>query len=182
MLLRKTDGKMNHAKLQIFRKIAKLRRWRHAPRLTVTAVAMNSFRHFSKRWLISDVKNITGDDKATLIVNQNSADIAYTFRFYGCFLLRDRDCCSMADGNSRCHGLVQSFFEAMTRCRRKKIAGDNQATLMVDRNSTNITYTFRFYVCLHLRYHNWCSAADGNGSWHGLMPSFFEEMTLCRCQ
>ena len=29
---------------------------------------------------------------------------------------------------------------------------------------------------------NWCSMADGNGSCHGLTPSFFEEMTRCRRQ
>ena len=27
-----------------------------------------------------------------------------------------------------------------------------------------------------------CSTNDGNGSYHGLAPSFFEEMTRCRCQ
>ena len=27
-----------------------------------------------------------------------------------------------------------------------------------------------------------CSMTDGNGSYHRLAPSFFEEMTRCRCQ
>ena len=64
----------------------------------------------------------------------------------------------------------------------KNIVGDDQATPMVDRNSTNIVHTLRFYVCLRLRDRDCCSAADSNGSRHGLAPSFFEEMTRCRRQ
>ena len=54
----------------------------------------------------------------------------------------------------------------------KNIAGDDQATLMDHQNSANITYTFRFYVCLRLRDHDWCFTADDNSSCHRLAPSF----------
>ena len=64
----------------------------------------------------------------------------------------------------------------------KNIAGDDQTTLMVHQNCTNIACTFRFYVCLCLRYRNCCSVADGSGSCHAPTPSYFEEMTRCRCQ
>ena len=89
--------------------------------------------------------------------------------------------CSMTDGNGSYHGLAPSFFEEMTRCRRQNIAGDDQTTLMVHRNSANIAYTFHIYVCLRLcdRY---CSATDGSGSCHAHAPSYFEEMTCCRRQ
>ena len=94
-----------------------LRRWRHARWLTATTVATDSCHPFSKRWQVTDVINVTGDDQATLIiVDQNSADIAYIFWFYVCLHLRDRDCCSVAGGNGSCHELTLSFFEQMTHC------------------------------------------------------------------
>ena len=61
----------------------------------------------------------------------------------------------------------------------KNIAGDDQTTLMVHRNSANIACTFRFYVCLHLCDRDCCSVADGSGSCHAPAPSYFEEMTRC---
>ena len=88
--------------------------------------------------------------------------------------------CFTTDGNCRCHRFAQSFFEKMTSCRHQNIAGDDLATIMVNRNSTNIAYTFRFYASLRLRDRDWCSVADGNGSCHGLAPSFFKEMTRCQ--
>ena len=55
------------------------------PWLTATAVATDSHCRFSKTWHVADVKIIAGDDQATLMVNRNSPNIAYTFRM----LLRD---------------------------------------------------------------------------------------------
>ena len=57
----------------------------------------------------------------------------------------------------------------------KNNTGIDQATLIVDRNSADIAYTFWFYVCLNLRDRNWCSAADGSVSWHWFAPSFYED-------
>ena len=64
----------------------------------------------------------------------------------------------------------------------KNIAGDDQTTLMVHRNSANIACTFRFYVCLRRYDRDCCSVADGSGSCHAPAPSYFEEMTRCRRQ
>ena len=64
----------------------------------------------------------------------------------------------------------------------KNIAGDDQTTLMVHRNSANIACTFRIYVCLRLRECDCCSTADGSGSSHAPAPSYFEEMSRCRHQ
>ena len=85
-----------------------------------TAVATNLRRCFLERWHVADVKNITSDDQATLIVDRNFADIAYTFQFYNCLCLRDHDYCTVAEGNGSLHGLAPSFFEEMTRCWRQK--------------------------------------------------------------
>ena len=76
---------------------------------------------FSKRWHVTDVKNIAGDDQATLMVYRNSANIACTFLFYVCLRLHDRDCCSAADGNGSCHAPAPSYFNEMTCCRHKKL-------------------------------------------------------------
>ena len=62
----------------------------------------------------------------------------------------------------------------------KNIAGDDQTTLMVYRNSANIACTFRYYVCLRLHDCDYCSAADGSDSCHAPTPSYFEEITHCR--
>ena len=43
-----------------------------------------------------------------------------TRRFYVCLCLRDRDCCSATDGSGSCDAPALSYFEEMTRCRRKK--------------------------------------------------------------
>ena len=117
MLLRKIGGEINVHNLGF---CAKWRLWRHASRLTATAVITASRHHFSKRWHIADVKNITDDDQANLMVHQNSTNMAYTFRFYVCVRLRNRDCCSVADGNGSCHSPTPSYFEEITRCRHKK--------------------------------------------------------------
>ena len=139
------------AKLWIFHEIAKWRRWRHASRLTATAVIVYSRYRFLKRWHVSAIKNIAGVDQATLMIHRNSSNIACTFRFYICLCLRDHDCCSVADGNGSCHAPTPLYFEEMTWCRRQKtFGGDDQATLMVHRNSVNIACTFLFYVCLCL--------------------------------
>ena len=61
----------------------------------------------------------------------------------------------------------------------KNIAGDDQTTLMVHRNSANISCTFRIYVCLRLCDRDCSCAADGSGSCHAPAPSYFEEMTCC---
>ena len=98
-----------HSKLWIFCVIVKWRWWRHAAQLTATTVATDSCCRFSKTWHVADIKNIVWDDQATLMVDWNSANIVYTVWFYVCLHLRDRDCCSAADGNgtiatdSHCH-------------------------------------------------------------------------------
>ena len=105
-------------KLWIFREIAKWRRWRHAPWLTAMAVITNSCHRFSKRRHVSDIKNIASDDQTTPMVHRNSTNIACTFRFYVCLRLRDRDCCSAADGSGSCHAPALSYFEEMTHCQK----------------------------------------------------------------
>ena len=109
------------ANLQIFRKIAKWRRWRCAPWLTATAVITDSRPHFSKRWHVVDVKHSAGNDKTTLVVHRISANIACTFRIYVCLRLCDHNCCSAADGSGSCHAPAPSYFEEMTRCRSRKL-------------------------------------------------------------
>ena len=69
----------------------------------------------------STSKNIAGNDQTTLIVHRNSAYIVCTFRFYICLRLRNRDCCSTADGSSSCHAPALSYFEELRRCRRQKL-------------------------------------------------------------
>ena len=110
-----------HAKLLIFREIAKWKRWRHPPWLTATAVNTDSHQRFSKRWHVADVKNIAGDDQTTLLVHRNFTNLACIFRIYVCLRLCDRDCCSAADGSGSCHVPAPSYFEEMTRCRRQRL-------------------------------------------------------------
>ena len=123
MQLCKIPGRRRNgrAKLWIFREIVKWRRWRNVPRLTETAFITDSRHHFSKRWHVSDVKNIAGDDQTTLMVHQHSANIVCTFRFYVSLRLRDRNCCSAAYGSGSCYAPALSYFEEMTHCRRKKL-------------------------------------------------------------
>ena len=142
------------AKLWICRDVANWRRWRHAPRLTATAVFTDSRHRFSKRWHVADVKNVAGDAQTTLMVHRNSANIACTFHFYVCLRLCDRACSSAADSSGSCHTPAWSYFEEMTRCRRKKFTGDDQATLTVNRNS-------KIPVCLRLHDRN---LSSGGGS------------------
>ena len=104
MLLRKIEGEMN---MQNCGFSAKWRRWRHAP-LTAMAVITDTRHRFSKRWHVSDIKNLAGDDQTTLMVHRNSANIACTFHFYVCLRLCDRDCCFAADDS--CHAPAQSYF------------------------------------------------------------------------
>ena len=87
--------------------------------LTATAVITDSHHRFSKRWHVADVKNIACDDQTTLMVHQNSANLACTFRIYVCLRLCDRDCCSAADGSGSCHAPAPSYFEEITRCLRQ---------------------------------------------------------------
>ena len=115
------------AKLWIFRKIATWRRWRHAPRLTIlTAVITDSSAIVFRGWHIADVKNITGNDQATLMVHRNSANIAFTFPFYVCLRPHDHDCWSAADCSSSCNAPAPSYFEEMTHCRHEKRWPDNR--------------------------------------------------------
>ena len=70
--------------------------------------------------------------------------------------------CSMIDGNGSNHGIAPSFFEEMTRCRRQNIAGDDQTTLMVHRNSANIAIPSAFtsvYVCAIATVVSWLTVA-----------------------
>ena len=101
-----------HAKFWIFHKIAKLRNGGDMLQLPRTRAVI------FQRWHVADVKNNTSDDQATLVVDQNSADIAYTFWFYVCLHLWDRDWCSAAYGSGSCHGLEPSFLEEI--CQRQK--------------------------------------------------------------
>ena len=67
-------------------------------KLMATAVAMYSRRSFSKRWHVDDVKNITIDDQATLMVDRNSAK----YRAYLPIIrLRNHDLCSADGGGFR---------------------------------------------------------------------------------
>ena len=102
-----------------FPRNCEMRRWRHAPWLTATAVITDSHHRFWKRWHVADVKNIAGDDQTTLMVHRNSANLACTFRIYVCLCRCDRDCCSVADGSDSCNAPAPSYFEEMTRCRRQ---------------------------------------------------------------
>ena len=121
MLLSKIDGEMNVQNCELSTKLWNgdggdmhhdWRQWQ---------LSRLSRHRFSKRWHVSDVKNIAGDDQTTLMVHRNSANISCTFRFYVCLRLRDRGCCSAADGSGSCHAPALSYFEEMTRCRRKKL-------------------------------------------------------------
>ena len=82
---------------------------------------LDSHHRFSKRWHVADVKNIAGDDQTTLMVHWNSANDAWTFRFYVCLRLRNHDCCCAADGSGSCHAPASSYFEEKKRCRRQKL-------------------------------------------------------------
>ena len=118
MLIRKIDGETSVKNCWFS---AKWRRWRHAPWLTATAVITDSRHRFSKRWHVVDVKNIAGDDQAILMVHRSSANIACIFRIYVCLRLCDHDCCFAADGSGSCHAPAPSYFDEMTRCRRRKL-------------------------------------------------------------
>ena len=55
------------------------------------------------------------------MVHRNSANITCPFHFYVHLRLRDRYCCSAADGSGSCHAPAPSYFEEITGCRRKKL-------------------------------------------------------------
>ena len=148
MLLRKIDGEMNVKNCGFSAK------WRHAPRLTATAVITNSRHSFSKRWHVADVKNIAGDNQTTLMVHRNSTNIACTFRFYVCLRLRDRDCCSVADGSGSCHTSAPSYFEEMTRCRHQKLHWKWPNGRSKFRNLGLFTFT-RLQLTLQRRLRSW---------------------------
>ena len=81
------------------------------------------------------------------------------------------DWCSTADGNGSCHGFTPYFFEEMTRCRHQK----HRQRWPSNPNSLLNFRKYRAYLMiLRLRDHDWCSAADGNGSCHGLAQLFLE--------
>ena len=124
------------AKLWIFRKIVKLRRWWHAPQLTAMAVITDSSHRFSKRWHVADVKNIAGDDQITLMVHRNSTNIECTFRFYICLRLRDRDCCPRLTAAAVATNPHYRISKRWHVTDVKNFSEDDQATLTVDRNST----------------------------------------------
>ena len=103
MLLRKIRGKMNvqngcfSAKLRNGDGGDMLHNWRLrfyvclrlriatvVPQLMATTVATHPRHRISKRWHVANIKNFTGDDQATLAVDQNSA-------IYVCLHLRDRN-------------------------------------------------------------------------------------------
>ena len=87
--------------------------------------------------------------------------------------------CSTTDGNGSYHGLAPSFFEEMTRCQRQKHWRRRPDNPNGPSKFRKYHVYFRIYVCLRLRYHDCCSAADGSGSCHAPAPSYFEEMTSC---
>ena len=154
MLLRKIEGQMN---VQNCRFSAKWKRWRHAPRLTPTAVVKHSRHRLLKRWHIVDFKNIAGDDQAILMVHRNSATIVCTFQFYVCLRLRDCNYCSAADGNGSCHSPTPSYFEEMTRCWHQKLHWKwpgNPNGRSKFRNLRLLTFT-RSQLTLRRRLHRW---------------------------
>ena len=153
------ERRNEHAKLWVFREMEMVAT--DVPRLTATVVAMDSCRRFSKRWHVTDVKNIAGDDQANLMVNRNYTNIAHIFRFYDDLHLWDRDWCSTDDGNGSCHGLVQTFFKEMTRCRHQK----HCRRWSGDPNGRSKFHKYRAYLSsFRLRDCDWCSAAD-SGFW-----------------
>ena len=81
---------------------------------------------------------------------------------------------------SRTRALI--FRRDDTLSTSKNIAGNDQTTLVIHRNSANIACTFRIYVCLRLCDRDCCSAADGSGTCHAPVSSYVEEMTRCRRQ
>ena len=94
------------------------------------------------------------------------------------------DWCSMADGNYSCHGCVPSFFEEMTHCRRQK----HHRRWPGNPNGRSKFRKYRVYLpILHLLVFTSTRSRLLLGGWrqsscHGLAPSFFKEMTRCRCQ
>ena len=184
MLLCQNRGRNEHATLWIFREIAVV---------TWSKTDGNGSWHglmpsFSEEMTHCRYQNIAGDDQATLMVDWNSASIAYTFRFYVCLRLQDRDGCSAAVNNGSCYGFVLSFFEDMRHCRRQKHRWRWPGNPNGRWNSANITYTFLFYVCLRLRDRDCCSVAvatDSRGcrcqKHHQRWPGSIEILHLPKC-
>ena len=149
MVLHETYGEINMQNCGCSAKNIKLRWWRlllHVP-------------SYSKRWHVADVKNIIGNDQATLTVDQNSANTSHTFPFHIYLRLQDREWCSAADDNSSCYELAPSFFEEMTRCQRQK----HRRRWPGNPNSKSKFRKYRaFLPILRLRDCDWCSVADGS--------------------
>ena len=132
MLLRKIDGEMNVQNCEFS---AKLRRWRHAPRLIATAVITDSRHRFQRDDTLLMSKNIAGDDQTALMVHRNSTNIVCIFRIYVCLRLCDRDCYSAADGSGSATHPHRRISKRWHVADIKNFTGDDQATLTVDQNS-----------------------------------------------
>ena len=125
-----------------FTKLPKLRQWRHTPLLTATVVATDSHHRFSKRRHVANVKTITGDDSRS------------KFCRYCVYLSILRLFMSTRSQLLLCGWWQRQLPRTRTIVFRrddtlptsKNIASDDHAILMIDRNSANNTYTFRFYV------------------------------------
>ena len=158
------------AKLWIFRKIVKWKRWRHAPRLTWMADLTAPRCHFSKRCHVAAVKNIAGDDQATLMVDRNSAICWFMFTKSQLTLRR------RLRGWRRLPDVAQMAGSRRQKYRRRRPGNPNGPSKFRKYS----VYLPHFYICLRLQDRDCCSAADGNGSCHTPASSYFEEMTHCR--
>ena len=128
-----------HWKLWISHKIVKLRWMRHAPQLTAMAVATDSYRCFSKRWHIADVKNITGDDQATVMVDENSVNIAYTFNFTSVYV------CEIATVSLRLTAMAVAT-DSRRRFRKDDTLPTSKTSTAMTRIDQNSIFT-KIYTC-----------------------------------
>ena len=120
-----------------------------APQPMATAVATDLCHHLLKRLLeqnIVDIKNISADDKATLRVDQNSANIVQSFKIYVFEITNDAPwLTAMAVAMDWRHRLLKRLLE-LEIANIINISGDNQTTIRVNRNSANIMQFFEIYV------------------------------------
>ena len=81
--------------------------------------------------------NVQNGGFSTKFRNGDGGDMLHDWRlrFYVCLRLRDRDCCSAADGSGSFHAPTPLYFKEITRCRHQNFTGNDQATLTVDWNS-----------------------------------------------
>ena len=119
MLLRKTDGKMNVQNCGFSAKLRNgdggdmLHDWRQR---SYHGLAPSFFEEMTRCRRQNHSRRRPGNP------NGPSKFRKYrVYRFYVCLRLRDRDCCSAADGNGSCYAPAPSYFEEMTRCRRQKL-------------------------------------------------------------